>query len=60
VNGKPFWGGTTLFEKGFLTANGKGRFSLLPIDLSPCNLEKKPYVGSENYFNLNIKGRLME
>jgi formate dehydrogenase major subunit len=60
MNGSPFWGGAALFEKGFLTVNGKARFSLLPIDLSPCNSEKKPYVASENYFNLNVKGRLME
>jgi predicted molibdopterin-dependent oxidoreductase YjgC len=60
VNGSGFWGGAALFEKGFPTASGKARFSPLPVDLSPCNSEKKPYVASENYFNLNVKGRLME
>jgi formate dehydrogenase major subunit len=59
MNGGPFWG-RALFKEAFMTANGKGRFSLLPINLSPHNIDKKQYVSSENYFHLNIKGRLMK
>jgi len=59
MDGGPFWS-PLLFGTAFMTANGKGRFSSLPIDLSSQNIDKKPYVASENYFLLNIKGRLME
>jgi formate dehydrogenase major subunit len=59
MNGGPFWG-QSLLRKSFMTKNGKGRFSLLPIDLSPYSIDKKQYVSSENYFRLNIKGRLVE
>ncbi|MGD0235703.1 MAG: NAD(P)-binding protein [Syntrophorhabdales bacterium] len=59
MNGGPFWGQSPL-RTAFMTTNGKGRFSALPIDLSPYSIDKKQYVSSENYFRLNIKGRLME
>jgi formate dehydrogenase major subunit len=54
-----FWGNGFL-EKGFMTSSGKGRFSALPIDLSPSNVDKKPYVSSENYVNLKVKSKLVE
>jgi formate dehydrogenase major subunit len=54
-----FWGNGFL-EKSFMTASGKGRFSALPIDLSPANVDKKPYVSSENYLNLKIRSKLEE
>ena len=59
INGGPFWGQSFL-RTAFMTASGKGRFSLLPINLSPYNIDKKQYVSSENYFHQNIKGRLMK
>lgn len=52
-----FWG-QPIFEKGFMTPDGKAKFSILKIDLSPCSVEKKQYVSSENYFRTNVKGRL--
>ena len=53
-----FWE-QAIFEKRFMTPNGKGRFSVLKIDLSPRSVEKKQYVSSENYFQANIRGRLV-
>jgi len=57
MNGGPFWG-QSLLQTTFMTASGKGRFSVLPIDLSPYNLDKRQYVSSENYFLEKVKGRL--
>ncbi len=59
VDGEPFWG-ESLFRTSFMTADGKGRFSPLPIDLSPYNIDKKECLSSENYFRLNIKEKLVE
>ncbi|HME44318.1 MAG TPA: NAD(P)-binding protein [Syntrophorhabdales bacterium] len=59
MNGGPFWGEPFL-RTAFMTANGKGRFSLLPVNLSPYSVDKKQYISSENYFHQNIKGRLMK
>jgi hypothetical protein len=59
MNGGSFWG-KSLLQTSFMTENGKGRFSSLPIDLSPYSIDKKQYVSSENYFHLNIKGKLVE
>lgn len=59
TNGSPFWG-SGLFSERFPTESGKGRFSALAIDLSPCSVEKKPYLASEQYFNLKIKERLTQ
>ena len=54
-----FWGKGFL-GKAFMTPDGKGRFSAVSIDTSPCNMEKKPFLSSENYFNVKIRGKLTE
>jgi formate dehydrogenase major subunit len=54
-----FWG-KDLFKKKFLTASGKGKFGSATIQPFPFNIEKKPYLYTENYFNAKIKGKLME
>jgi formate dehydrogenase major subunit len=54
-----FWGKGFL-GKAFMTPSGKGRFSTVSMDTSPCNMEKKPFLSSENYFNVKIRGKLTE
>ncbi|MCX5806637.1 MAG: NAD(P)-binding protein [Proteobacteria bacterium] len=52
--------GKILFEKKFMTGNGKGKFSAASIEALPVNLEKKQYLFAENYFNMKIKSKLAE
>ncbi|OPY76952.1 MAG: Formate dehydrogenase H [Syntrophorhabdus sp. PtaU1.Bin153] len=52
-----FWGNGFLTER-FVTQSGKGRFMVLPIGLTPFSLDKKPYLASEQYVRVKIKGRL--
>ncbi|MCX5812267.1 MAG: molybdopterin-dependent oxidoreductase [Proteobacteria bacterium] len=52
--------GKALFEKKFMTGNGKGKFSAAMIEALPVNLEKKPYLFTENYYNMKIKSKLAE
>ena len=59
MNGGPFWG-QSLLRTTFMTTKGKGRFSALPIDISPYSVDKRQHVSSENYFLSNIKGKIME
>jgi formate dehydrogenase major subunit len=54
---KPFWG-NHLFADRFLTPSGKGRFAVLPLDVSPLSLDKKAYLASEQFIETKIKGRL--
>jgi predicted molibdopterin-dependent oxidoreductase YjgC len=54
-----FWGKGFL-GKDFMTPDGKGQFSIISVDSSPCNMEKKPFLSSENYFNVKVRGRLTE
>jgi formate dehydrogenase major subunit len=54
-----FWG-KALFEKKFMTGNGKGKFSVAAIESLPVNLEKKPYLYTDNYFNMKIKSKILE
>jgi predicted molibdopterin-dependent oxidoreductase YjgC len=54
-----FWGKDFLAGQ-FLTAGGKGRFAPVPVELYPCNVEKIPYLFTENYFNVQIRGKLSE
>ena len=53
-----FWG-KDLFRDNFHTANGKGKFVPLSIDLATCNMEKQNLLSSETYIQLNIKNKLM-
>lgn len=53
-----FWG-KDLFRENFHTANGKGKFISLTIDLATCNEEKQHILASETYIQLNIKNKLV-
>ncbi|OPY72435.1 MAG: Formate dehydrogenase H [Syntrophorhabdus sp. PtaU1.Bin002] len=55
--GSYFWGNKFLAEH-FMTQSGKGRFMPLQIDLTPFSIDKKPYLASEQYVRVKIKGRL--
>ena len=52
-----FWGKDFL-NKRFQTTNGKGKFVAVPINVSPQSLDKKPYLHSERYFEVKVRGRL--
>jgi formate dehydrogenase major subunit len=54
-----FWG-KDLLVKTFMTPNGKGRFALFDVDVTPYGGEKKCYLFGENYFTLQIRSRLVE
>ena len=54
---KPFWG-NGLFAEKFPTSSGKGKFAVLPLDVSPLSLDKKAYLASEQFIETKIKGRL--
>jgi formate dehydrogenase major subunit len=58
VNGT-FWG-KDLFKERFMTGDGLGRFSVLEGNLAPQPAGKKPYLYSEKYFEVKIRGRLRE
>ena len=53
-----FWG-KDLFRENFHTANGKGKFIPLALDLASCNEEKQHILASETYIQLKIKNKLM-
>ena len=53
-----FWGKTILLEK-FYTANGKGKFLPLKIEIATCNQEKQPLLASESYIQTKIKNKLV-
>lgn len=53
-----FWG-KDLFRENFHTANGKGKFISLTIDLATCNEEKQHILASETYIQLKIKNKLV-
>ena len=55
--GAYFWGNGFLAER-FMTQSGKGLFMPLLIDLAPFSFDKKPYLASEQYVRVKIKGRL--
>ena len=63
----PFYGrheaggcwGKGLLEKTFMTPNGLGRFSVFDVDVAPHSGKKNRHLFDENYFNLNIRGKLM-
>jgi predicted molibdopterin-dependent oxidoreductase YjgC len=54
---KPFWG-NGLFAEKFPTSSGKGKFAVLPLDVSPLSLDKKAYLASEQFIETKIKARL--
>jgi formate dehydrogenase major subunit len=58
VSANDFWG-NGLFRKSFHTANGKGNFFPLTIELATCNQEKQNLLASETYLQLKIKNKLM-
>jgi formate dehydrogenase major subunit len=58
IPNESFWG-KNLFRENFYTANGKGKFIPLTIDLATCNKEKQTVLVSENYIQLNIKNKLV-
>jgi len=49
----PFWG-KGLFEKAFMTPDGKGRFALFDLDVTTSSKEKVRCLFDENYFDLMI------
>ena len=53
-----FWGKNLLLEK-FHTANGKGKFQPLKIEITTCNQEKQPLLASESYIQTKIKNKLV-
>ncbi len=53
-----FWG-KNLFGEKFHTANGKGKFLPLTIEIATCNREKQPLLASENYIQAKIKNKLV-
>ena len=48
-----FWG-KDLFEKGFLTADGKAHFALFELDVTPPYGEKERCLFDENYFDTTV------
>ncbi|OPY64623.1 MAG: putative formate dehydrogenase [Syntrophorhabdaceae bacterium PtaU1.Bin034] len=52
-----FWGKGFL-KKTFPTSSGKGRFSVVELDVTPYSMEKKDYLVSENYFITKIRSTL--
>jgi len=53
-----FWG-KDMFRDSFRTANGKGKFLPLTIEVTTCNQEKQPLLASENYIQTKIKSKLV-
>jgi formate dehydrogenase major subunit len=53
-----FWGKNLLLDT-FHTANGKGKFQPLKIEISTCNQEKQPLLASESYIQSKIKNKLV-
>ena len=51
--------GKGLLEKTFMTPNGLGRFAVFDVDVTPHSGEKNRLLFDENYFNQNIRGKLM-
>jgi formate dehydrogenase major subunit len=45
-------------KKGFATADGKGRFSSAATNVLPFNFDKKPFLSTDHYFDLKIRGKL--
>ena len=58
LQSKGFWS-KDLFRKYFPTANGKGKFISLTIDLATCNEEKQSILASETYIQIKIKNKLV-
>jgi len=52
-----YWG-RGLLEKTFLTPNGLGRFAVFDVDVTPHSGEKNRHLFDENYFSLNIRGKV--
>ncbi len=52
-----FWGNGFL-QKKFFTADGKGRFLVPELDLTPYGGEKTRYLWSESYFKTEVGRRL--
>jgi predicted molibdopterin-dependent oxidoreductase YjgC len=50
--------GTGLLEKTFMTPNGLGRFAVFDVDVTPHSGEKNRHLFDENYFSLNIRGKV--
>ncbi len=51
--------GKGLLEKTFMTPNGLGQFAVFDVDVTPRSGEKNRLLFDENYFNQNIRGKLM-
>ena len=51
-------GARGLLDESFMTPSGKGRFAAFEPDATPYSGEKMRYLFDENYFRLNIKGKL--
>jgi predicted molibdopterin-dependent oxidoreductase YjgC len=54
-----FWGKDFLKEQ-FMTADGKGKFGDQPAGVAPISVDKKPYLYSEKYFEVKVRGKLRE
>ncbi len=52
-----FWG-RDILARDFETDTGKGRFRVLRVDLETTNVEKTPYLFSEQYYSRKIKARV--
>ena len=52
-----FWGKDFLAD-AFPTADGKARFVAAPVEVSPMGVEKIPYLHTETYFNVKVRGKL--
>ncbi len=50
--------GKGLLEKTFMTPNGLGRFGVFDIDVTPHSGEKNRHLFDENYFSVNIRGKV--
>ena len=50
--------GKGLLEKTFMTPNGLGRFAVFDVDVTPHSGEKNRLLFDENYFRVNIRGKL--
>ncbi|MGD0229756.1 MAG: molybdopterin-dependent oxidoreductase [Syntrophorhabdales bacterium] len=53
-----FWG-ENLLAKTFMTPNGKGRFAVFDIDVTPASGEKRHFLSGENYFISQVRSKLM-
>ena len=42
-----------------MTPNGLGQFAVFDVDVTPRSGEKNRLLFDENYFNQNIRGKLM-